>query len=79
MSAGIFFLAAIKESARPFDGTEESVTNCDSKKMAEESTAATSLSLRLQKYLKEAPFFCKIVELVRLLVIIILIIGASRA
>jgi len=33
--------------------------------MAEEINSASSLFTRLKGYLKEAPFFCKIIELVK--------------
>jgi len=39
--------------------------------MAEETSASTLLT-RLKGYLKEAPFFCKIIELVRMQIIAIL-------
>lgn len=39
--------------------------------MAEETTASTLLT-RFKGYLKEAPFFCKIIELVKMHVIAIL-------
>lgn len=45
--------------------------------MAEETSSASSLLTRLKGYLKEAPFFCKIIELVKPLIITISIIGAS--
>ncbi|XP_014472424.1 PREDICTED: uncharacterized protein LOC106743268 [Dinoponera quadriceps] len=43
--------------------------------MAEETNAAPSLSSRLQKHLKEAPFFCKIIELVMCVVATGLVAG----
>lgn len=39
--------------------------------MAEETTATPSFVSRMKKYLKEVPFFCKIIELVRLFVVTI--------
>lgn len=45
--------------------------------MAEETSSAPSLLTRLKGHLKEAPFYCKIIELVKPLVIAISIINVS--